>query len=291
MAHSRTTDLTHGTLDQACGSRSVAACIAFLDQNPPIGEPPRVTAGAFQLVAPREYVNISRANTITARECCRRAKANKEGFFCRPHVMTTLRSQYRFLPALHYLRVRFNAWWTSERLKWMVLTDDDSRINMPNLELLLVGSRATAPRFEAAESFYLGDFGGSFLGAPFACGGSGTVLSRGAMLRTPFDACARRYRTLCAQSDWMVGACARDAGVAAVRDPSISCGLCRAGCRLARELLKNRTGCAFAQLQDAAQCSDLRRPLCAWCPKGLAISHGFDRLCLRRGAPPPVGEF
>jgi hypothetical protein len=61
----------------------------------------------------------------------------RQPFFCREHVMQTLSAQYRFLPALHFAQHAYGAAWANGTLQWLVLTDDDSAIDMAALDAVL----------------------------------------------------------------------------------------------------------------------------------------------------------
>jgi len=221
-------------------------------------------------------------------QCCdaawrgRPALANgSNSFFCRPHVKLTLSSQYRFLPALaHASRVLAS----SATMLWLVLVDDDSRVDAAWL-LSLLRSPALAPHAQR-EGLYLGDFGpatyrGSTTrevpGTAFACGGGGHVFDRAAVRKLDFVACARRYHGNCMQSDWMIGKCAQHGGVEPMGPNGslawTSCGLCAASCsrrskeRLLETFRRPLLGCAFAQQTPATLCEHdaaFRQTSCQW---------------------------
>lgn len=94
--------------------------------------------------------------------------------------------------------------------------------------------------------------GGSSLGDPqYACGGGGSVFSRAALESMDVTDCITRLHTRCSQSDWMVGECARRAGVRFIADHGCTCvewrddteGRVREGLR--------RGSCAFLQFPNS----------------------------------------
>ena len=121
----------------------------------------------------------------------------------------------------------------------------------------------------------------------FVNGGGGSVFSRAAVERMNTAACVNRsfpgqdwWRW---QSDWMIGACVKRAGVRAVKD--FSCGLCAtSACDKVRvDKLQHavKSGCAFAQLTNLCPSHPAYKlAVCRRLPAtGLAVSHGFARLC------------
>ena len=313
VAHTRTSDLGHSSLAAACAHPSVGHCVAFLDDEP--APYAKLSAGAFRLVKPSEFISQSLPRPKIGLECCMEQTAKRRQnatigylgsmglletrwarplerlpFFCQSHVAYTLAAQYRFLPALAFLRDSepYAAGWRSGRLNWLALLDDDSEVDANNLAGLLLG-----PSIAASERLYLGDFGKgmSHFGAPFACGGAGTFFSRGAVRAMDFLACARTLHRGCRQSDWMIGMCARKHKVRAMNnDSSTSCALCGASCaprskeRL-RFAMRGTQPCAFAQLTASTVCRRqdpaFVRRLCAWRPLGLAVGHGWSSYCGR----------
>ena len=178
--------------------------------------------------------------------CARRPGTSRGNFFCTAHRASTLRAQYRYLPALQH--VQRSAAVQSGRFKWVALIDDDAFVFVSRLLWILSRLNYSAP-------LYLGDYGSSgeasarrpsqaltltriptltltlssppsgrrlqasALGIPhFACGGGGSVLSLGALRRMDLTACTRRYHSKCMQSDWMIGGCARSHGVMELRE-------------------------------------------------------------------------
>ena len=201
-------------------------------------------------------------------QCCNTFYAGRpslangsSSFFCRPHTKVTLAAQYRFLPALAHAARLVAA---SPGLRWLVLVDDASKVDAGRLLVVL---RSLAERHDArGHGLYLGDFGPSTHGqwtgrTQFACGGGGTVFDRKAALTLEFVACARRYHGACAQSDWMIGECARLGGVPPMGGGKLawtSCGVCIQTCSskyLARVLTSLERGCAFAQQSPWTVCS------------------------------------
>ena len=158
------------------------------------------------------------------------------------------------------------------------------------------GSAAAAARRAAAWRLYVGDFSprppSSATDFDFACGGAGTVLSRAAVDAADFGGCASRFARQCYQSDWMVGRCLRDAGVAPYRNHS--CGTCTTPFYeevwLREALADIRSGsrtCAFSQipynfrfwqrpLMDDHPGARMRQELCAHIDAHAAVSHRHD---------------
>ena len=126
-------------------------------------------------------------------------------------------------------------------------------------------------------------------GGTFACGGAGTLLSRAAMLDTDFKSCGQRFAQGCFQSDWMIGKCVEQAGVA----PSmkLSCGLCANACKKSMHNLLHRVHekltlkeCMFGQFEaEVIRSCNVTSPrefslgwqVCGLGPTSLAVAHGF----------------
>ena len=283
---------------------AVRHCLAFTDDD---NLPPEGLPSSMRLVRPREYMRGMRTGPS---DCCRYADAEKlhartamptdaaSGlFFCEEHRARTLRAQYRFLPALAWTRRKWAGAWSSGALQWLVLVDDDSRVNP---QILAQHLRAV----DSSHAVYLGDFVrwkrapwwhdpdqlfGS-AGGTFACGGAGTLLSRATVVATAFDECARRFAHGCFQSDWMIGRCVEQAGGVALKE--LSCGLCANACkRSMHNVLRAvsdkvaRGDCVFGQFEArvlhtcnvSARERLLSRQLCQLAPTRLAIAHGFPR--------------
>ena len=94
--------------------------------------------------------------------------------------------------------------------------------------------------------------GDSSLGDPqYACGGGGSVFSRAALERMDVSECIARLHTRCSQSDWMVGECARRAGVRFVADHGCTCVEWRDETEgRVRDALR-RGSCAFLQFPNS----------------------------------------
>lgn len=243
----------------------------------------------------------------TVGDCCGQPTENNptaSKFFCDPHRSLTLQHQYRFLPAINHARRVFDAQWQSGALRWLVALDDDSVVRADRLEAIL-------RRYKDSDPIYMGDFGpwtSAFQRvqearrslyswhAPYACGGSGSVLSRAAVLRTDFGECERNFHRGCYQSDFMIGRCVSAAGVIPMVN-HMSCGVCLP-CNLKEaklvklsnalaELLK--TGdqhCGFALFPgcprprgEPARISILKSKICAAVTKQAAITHGAHSAC------------
>jgi hypothetical protein len=130
-------------------------------------------------------------------------------------------AQLRFLPALsHASRTRKDDFLLG-KLKWLIQIDDDSSVNIPRL-LLVLG------RHDDTEPLHLGDFVETWENEthwvqPYACGGAGTIFSRGAMTRIGFDTCVNTFAGACLQSDWMIARCAATYGVVQLRKWGCQC--------------------------------------------------------------------
>jgi hypothetical protein len=145
-----------------------------------------------------------------------------------------MRAQYRFLPALqwarrqilvpHHEHARSAAGTTALHMfDWVAMVDDDSFVFPRRLRSLLAA-------YDPSEPLHLGDFwhddnepGGRHAAPQYACGGGGSVFSRGALERLDVRACMRTAHGACAQSDWMLGECARTAGVRLVPRHGCTC--------------------------------------------------------------------
>lgn len=287
---SNLTSLERGGLGRACAHASIAHCVAFLDTVKGAHRylrRPDIPAGKFRLVRPQEFAtNPSNKRGFA---CCkagkdRRISDQRDMFFCKVHIAMTLASQYRFLPALQFLREAepYAAGWRSGALGWLALVDDDSYVDMGRLARLLLAGGAAHARLDESQPLYLGDMAGPWANSAFACGGAGSILSRAAVQRTDFGECSRNLNETCAQSDWMIGACVKHAGVRTLNE--FSCGLCATSCDQPRfEKLQHavKSGCAFAQLTTVCPSQpDFKQTVCRRLPAtGLAISHGFADLC------------
>jgi len=162
---------------------------------------------------------------LNAQACCKQMQ-----FFCAPHRQQTFRSQYRFLPALALAKAGLLKQFETGALDWLVLVDDDAAVTLPLLQRALAG-------FDVASPLYVGDLVVGFpkgydlphdQPVPYACGGGGTILSRGALLAVNFESCVQRYHGGCHQSDWIIGRCMADHDIHAVWRRS--CGMCMIGC-------------------------------------------------------------
>ena len=175
-------------------------------------------------------------------------------FYCRGrgrhavHLVRTLAAQYRFMPALQHAKANH----MREDTRWVALVDDDSWVSLPRLLQVLSAHNHRHPT-------QLGDFikpnavNDTHWRRPFACGGAGYVLSRGAMRTIDWRHCMRQFGGSCLQSDWMIGRCIEATRVTAIT--GLACGTCLAKLsfavsshskKLRRRLLEGQ--CAFAQL-------------------------------------------
>lgn len=286
---------------EACHSAGIQ-CLAYDDQEV------QGARLAIDHVAPSRYVSniqppLPSPPGVLA--CCDRywpgrpPRANGSShFFCRPHVRETLQSQYRFLPALIHAT---NVLLASRTLRWLAMVDDDSAVD--GIKLLSFLRSSSVSRCEGGRGLYLGDFGeathstrrSAARGAAFACGGGGHIFDRAALLKIDWLRCARELHTSCAQSDWMIGACAARFGVTPMADGRLSytsCGLCSMGCSRSTKLRilqtinasrgSNAWSCAFAQLTPTTLCPDRSDPkfsrvVCEWGGHGASIRHGWPQ--------------
>jgi len=161
--------------------------------------------------------------------CCRKSR-----FYCSAHRKRTLAAQYRFLPALQLARRSVGV--TSGRVRWVVMLDDDSFVFVAHLLGLL-------RQYDHTRPLLLGEFRADLR---YACGGGGAVLSSTALRRLDLRRCIAASRGRCMQSDWMLGDCARSAGLERVARHG--CGSCAtrnvSDAALAARL---RGGCHFMQ--------------------------------------------
>jgi len=142
------------------------------------------------------------------------------------------RAQLRFLPALNYMRdlllSRGDGHSPFGRAKWLVVVDDDTFVFYNNLHHHLATLDASRP-------IYTGDVfprewlpvkmngNGGEVGAgvssdfPFVNGGGGSIFSRGALEQMDTMRCLNHsmpgQKWWRWQSDWMIGACAAEAGI------------------------------------------------------------------------------
>ena len=107
-----------------CGSPRFR-CVAYADREPHRDEP---APGAISIVPPSQYM----LHVQSRRTCCPRSWTNESTqsmpFWCIPHVVATMRSQARFLPALAHASDQHAYEFSSGRLQWLVLVDDDSYV-------------------------------------------------------------------------------------------------------------------------------------------------------------------
>lgn len=128
-------------------------------------------------------------------------------------------AQLKFLPALQFLTTHPD--YRSGKVKWVMLVDDDTYVFSRNLMLTLEQFGTGSPR-------YIGNVCPETVvqklnGGPsddFVMGGGGSLLSREALERMDLQACINRQNSTWKlwQSDWMIGACAAEAGVPAEAD-------------------------------------------------------------------------
>ena len=146
-----------------------------------------------------------------AESCCTNATTTAATrFFCDRHRMRTLSAQYRYLPALRWAKRELERP-NNRQLRWAALLDDDSFVFPRGLRRVLATYNARA----VDAPMYLGDFWkrSDDASPEYACGGGGSIFSRSALMQMDLSRCIRAQSAECAQSDWMIGRCARDGGV------------------------------------------------------------------------------
>ena len=144
------------------------------------------------------------------------------------------RAQLRYLPVLNYMRELMLSGKNTKfaQTKWLLVVDDDTFVFYHNLYQNLAALDASVPIYTGdviPESWLPVDRDGSGreLGVSsntlFVNGGGGSVFSRAAVEQMNTEACVnnsfpgRPWWQW--QSDWMVGACAAEAGIAPLRQP------------------------------------------------------------------------
>ena len=147
----------------------------------------------------------------SADDCCARGPPD----FCTPLWRNKLSAQYRFMPAIRWLKRRIAAaalrpaggnssGGIGHGVRWIAMIDDDSYVFLPRF-LQLLGWHD--PR---AEAIYMGDFIIRYPGwkaSDFACGGGGSIFSVRALEAMDLDRCISDFSSQCLMSDWMIGLC------------------------------------------------------------------------------------
>jgi hypothetical protein len=220
--------------------------------------------GNLTVVQPRDYL-VGHLAGPPAEICCN-ISSQERSYFCNSHRRKTLASQYRFLPALAHASRTVLA---QPSLKWVVLVDDDSVVNVDRLVTALRGLDHTQAVF-----------GGDMImegheHAPFACGGAGSVFSRAAMARTDFRSCTQRLHNACLQSDWMIGMCARQWGVQPMCN--VSCGVCSAFCT--HSLKAHLEAAAQRAMQGSCVVAQLEMVVLHPCPLRDSVALQLGQLC------------
>ena len=128
-------------------------------------------------------------------------------------------AQLKFLPALQFLKTHPD--FRPGKAQWVMLVDDDTYVFSRNLVL-------TLDQFGAGITRYIGHVCPEAVvkklnGGPsddFVMGGGGSLLSRLALEKMDVQACINRQNSTWKhwQSDWMIGACAAEAGIKAKTD-------------------------------------------------------------------------
>uniref|UniRef100_A0A7S4C0R0 N-acetylgalactosaminide beta-1,3-galactosyltransferase n=1 Tax=Chrysotila carterae TaxID=13221 RepID=A0A7S4C0R0_CHRCT len=253
-------------------------CLAFTGSQ---GAVEAETTDIIRTISPSDYLQPGGQPLLPSRPCCRASSAAggaaPSGFFCDPHRARTMPHQYRYLPALAYVKKQ-HLFTTG----WAVVVDEDSRVDVDRL-------RAALTPLDTGRPLYLGDFvtprgwkdgvgGGRGYTEqtrgwpPYACGGAGSVFSMAAIRVMDFERCIQQYSKTCAQSDWFIGKCAADHDV--TRVTHLGCDLCALGCagrqrgmQRALRLLRERN-CSFAQVVARSCDADASSRLQAEAQKG-----------------------
>ena len=151
-----------------------------------------------------------------------------------PSLTEYERAQLRYLPVLDYMRELMTSGRDMKfgKTKWLVLVDDDTFVFHRNLASNLASLDSSTPIYtgDVIPEAWLPvdrDGSGNELGVSsntlFVNGGGGSVFSRAAVEQMNTEACVNRsfpgqdwWRW---QSDWMIGACAFDVGIAPLQQP------------------------------------------------------------------------
>jgi len=144
------------------------------------------------------------------------------------------RAQLRYVPVLNYMRELMTSGQDDlfDHAKWLVIVDDDTFVFHHNLAAYLRTLDHTSPIYtgDVIPDEWLPvsrDGMGNELGVSsptiFVNGGGGSIFSRAALQRMDTERCVNNsmpgqpwWRW---QSDWMIGACAAEGGVQAMRQP------------------------------------------------------------------------
>jgi hypothetical protein len=144
------------------------------------------------------------------------------------------RAQLRYVPVLNYMRELITSGQDEmlSKAKWLVIVDDDTFVFHHNLASYLATLDDTTPIYtgDVVPDEWLPvsrDGMGNELGVSspttFVNGGGGSVFSRKALEMMDTERCVNNsmpgqpwWRW---QSDWMIGACAADAGITPLRQP------------------------------------------------------------------------
>ena len=144
------------------------------------------------------------------------------------------RAQLRYVPVLNYMRELMTSGQDDlfDSAKWLVVVDDDTFVFHHNLAAYLRTLDHTSPIYtgDVIPDEWLPvsrDGMGNELGVSsptiFVNGGGGSIFSRAALQRMDTERCVNNsmpgqpwWRW---QSDWMIGACAAEGGVQAMRQP------------------------------------------------------------------------
>ncbi len=180
-----------------------------------VSDDARNTSGAYEVGM--RLVPPLNAQGRSPNSCCANASSVAErAFFCSEHRSSTLAAQYRYMPALAWAKQQPD-------VDWVALVDDDSFVFPASMARILAKYNATAP-------WLLGDFwsptadgGAGATTALYACGGGGSIFSRGALAQMDLHACMQALHRRCMQSDWMLGECAQQAAVRFAPEHGCTC--------------------------------------------------------------------
>ena len=148
------------TPGEACSQHADLTCLAYTDSDAPVLHPPpgihiippsAYLSGIADFVPPDDCCNFSDKLKTPRAQAVGETTARMSRFFCDQHRRATLATQYRFLPALSHARLSRLQAWRNGSLRWLVLIDDDSQLNVPQLFTLLGSLNHSRP-------LYMGDF-------------------------------------------------------------------------------------------------------------------------------------
>ncbi|KAJ3277834.1 hypothetical protein HK104_002934 [Borealophlyctis nickersoniae] len=152
-------------------------------------------------------------------EALKKMKPGEEALIPDKTNVGWLKDAHKNLPGFRLLWEKF------PDAEWYIMIDDDTYILLSNLDAFLSQFDPNQPHYFGSANVFTGCDGVRKFGAgpPFAHGGSGIVISRGAMslLTSGLDACISKYRD-CWAGDVRTALCLRDQGVLLTRRPGFN---------------------------------------------------------------------